>query len=255
MAVTDQDKLTPQVAGESKSGGPKRLAVDDDGKTYISPEQIGEVQETPTAYTLLRRLKDLLTGVVLAAGTAIIGKIRLVTAIGDEITDDTLDAVNVAVKNLLTFGMNLFEWTSSTYIATQALTVDGVQWSDEKTIAAGGAETQVFGAIIEPPKSGTLVAVQLGLTAQMKSSAATQAKSWQWKARNKAGTWVNLHSAVSENLTTAYVEKYRSGVFFAIANINQVPLEIGLFGTPSADESFICQVKGSSMGTLIYKPS
>ena len=35
MAVTDQDKLTPQIAGESTSGGPKRLAVDDDGKPRI----------------------------------------------------------------------------------------------------------------------------------------------------------------------------------------------------------------------------
>ncbi len=32
MAVTDQDRHTPQVSGESTSGGPKRLAVDDDGK-------------------------------------------------------------------------------------------------------------------------------------------------------------------------------------------------------------------------------
>lgn len=78
MAVTEQDKLAAQVAGESKSGGPKRLAVDDDGKLYLSPEQLGEVQETPTAYTLLRRLKDIVTGlasVVIAAGTAAIGRV------------------------------------------------------------------------------------------------------------------------------------------------------------------------------------
>lgn len=35
--------------------------------------QVGEVQATPTAYTLLRRLKDLLTGIVLAAGGNQIG--------------------------------------------------------------------------------------------------------------------------------------------------------------------------------------
>lgn len=55
--------------------------------------KIGEVQATPTAYTLLRRLKDLLTGIILAAGSAVIGKVRLVTAIGDEVTDDTQDAI------------------------------------------------------------------------------------------------------------------------------------------------------------------
>jgi hypothetical protein len=38
-------------------------------------DAIGEVQATPTAYTLLRRLKDLLTGTILAAGSAIIGRV------------------------------------------------------------------------------------------------------------------------------------------------------------------------------------
>ena len=40
-------------------------------------DPIGEVQATPTAYTLLRRVKDLLTGIVLSAGTAIIGKVNI----------------------------------------------------------------------------------------------------------------------------------------------------------------------------------
>lgn len=38
--------------------------------------RMGEVQATPTEYTLLRRLKDLLTGIVLATGTNIIGKVQ-----------------------------------------------------------------------------------------------------------------------------------------------------------------------------------
>ncbi len=57
-------------------------------------QRIGEVQASPTSNTLLDRLKALLTGIVLAAGTAVIGKIRMVTATGDEVTDDTYDAVN-----------------------------------------------------------------------------------------------------------------------------------------------------------------
>jgi len=36
---------------------------------------MGEVQATPTSNTLLGRLKDLLTGIILAAGTNLIGKI------------------------------------------------------------------------------------------------------------------------------------------------------------------------------------
>ena len=35
MAVTEQDKNTPQIAGESASGGPKRIAVDDNGYVII----------------------------------------------------------------------------------------------------------------------------------------------------------------------------------------------------------------------------
>jgi len=66
MAVTAQDKLATPVSGESKSGGPKIVANDDDGKLYISEEQMGEVQATPTEYTLLRRLKDLVTGATVA---------------------------------------------------------------------------------------------------------------------------------------------------------------------------------------------
>lgn len=55
--------------------------------------RIGEVQAAPTANTVLGRLKDLLTGIVLAAGSAVIGKVRLVTATGDEVTDDVADSV------------------------------------------------------------------------------------------------------------------------------------------------------------------
>jgi hypothetical protein len=39
--------------------------------------RVGEVQATPTSNTLLARLKDLLTGIVLAAGSNLIGKVAL----------------------------------------------------------------------------------------------------------------------------------------------------------------------------------
>jgi len=132
--------------------------------------------------------------------------------------------------------LNLFEWTSADWVSSQALTSDGIQWSDEKALVVGQVETQVFGATFEPVHGGSLVAVQLGLTCQLKSGEATAAKTWVWKARNKDGTWVNLHPEVSENLTTSFVEKHRSGVFRAIAGFDQVPFEIGLFCTPHSSE-------------------
>lgn len=169
----------------------------------------------------------------------------------------TTNRVDAQLSGLSRIDANLFEWTSSTWIAAQALTSDGEQWSDAKTQAVAGAEAQVFGAIFEPPKAGDLVAVSLGLTCQLKSGEATVAKKWRWKARNKAGTWVNLQAETSENLTTGYVEKSMSGVFYAVTNFDEVPFEIGLFCTPHASTALatiISQVKSSCLMVVTYEP-
>ena len=50
---------------------------------------IGEVQATPSSNTLLARLKDLLTGVVIAAGSALIGKVGI-----DQTTPGTTNNVS-----------------------------------------------------------------------------------------------------------------------------------------------------------------
>lgn len=79
-------------------------------------DRIGEVQETPSDNTLLGRLKDLLTGIVLAAGTSVIGKVNANltqsstaffaaaydTAIGEGVTEDVeADSVAVDVSNVM----------------------------------------------------------------------------------------------------------------------------------------------------------
>jgi len=53
-------------------------AKQDTGNTSIGnvDTKIGEVQATPTANTVLGRLKDILTGIVLSAGTNIIGAVK-----------------------------------------------------------------------------------------------------------------------------------------------------------------------------------
>lgn len=76
------------------------LYITYDGTNWVLKDATGEVQTSPTSNTLLYRLKALLTGIVLAAGAAIIGKVRHVTATGDEITNDTLDAM----KTVESFG-------------------------------------------------------------------------------------------------------------------------------------------------------
>lgn len=49
---------------------------------------LGEVQETPTANTVLDRLKDLLTEIVLATGSNVVGKVGI-----DQTTDETTNKV------------------------------------------------------------------------------------------------------------------------------------------------------------------
>ena len=57
------------------------LAKNDETGSVINPateEQIGKIQETPSEFTLLRRLKDLLTEISLAPGANNIGGVELI---------------------------------------------------------------------------------------------------------------------------------------------------------------------------------
>lgn len=58
---------------------------------------IGEVQATPTSNTLLRRLKDLLSLIVLAAGTNLIGKVSSGMRT-DKLYNDTTEVTPVFLK-------------------------------------------------------------------------------------------------------------------------------------------------------------
>ncbi len=125
--------------------------------------KVGEVQATPTTYTLLRRLKDIydnittaLTGIVLAAGSAVIGKVRLVTATGGEITDDTQDDVKThrGKAGLLNSGVK----AADTQIKSGAGAVYWLTVSDTAALAlelndsVGGAGTDLWA--LDLPASG-----------------------------------------------------------------------------------------------------
>jgi hypothetical protein len=58
------------------------------------------VETTYIDKDIQKAVEELLAEIVLAAGTNIIGKIRLVTATGDEITDDSADAVKAAITSI-----------------------------------------------------------------------------------------------------------------------------------------------------------
>jgi len=104
VAVTDQDKLTPQIAGESKSGGPKRLAVDDDGKVYISPEQkrvpvFTSTTGTGTAIATLNPGADFkLLGIRIHLGSALAA---------DETLTVTLDANDGAAYDTVLYELDM----------------------------------------------------------------------------------------------------------------------------------------------------
>lgn len=70
--------------------GASTSAKQDTGNNSIASvdTKMGEVQASPTSNTLLARLKDLLTGIVLSAGSAIIGKVGI-----DQTTPGTTNAV------------------------------------------------------------------------------------------------------------------------------------------------------------------
>lgn len=64
--------------------------------------KVGEVQANPTSNTLLGRLKDLLTGIILAAGTNLIGKVSIdqVSANANEVVVKTINTGANAIGKL-----------------------------------------------------------------------------------------------------------------------------------------------------------
>lgn len=98
-------------------------AKQDTGNTSLGnlETKIGEVQASPTANTVLGRLKDLLTGTILAAGSAIIGKVgidqttpgttNLVQATPTPRTPFFVDAVKATVTQVKGTAGTLAGWT------------------------------------------------------------------------------------------------------------------------------------------------
>ena len=94
--ITNSALPTGAATGAKQDTGNTTLTAikDTDGvKKITDPVTVtgmGEVQATPTSNTLLDRVKALLTGIVLSAGTNIIGKVGI-----DQTTDGTTNKVSV----------------------------------------------------------------------------------------------------------------------------------------------------------------
>ena len=137
------------------------------------------------------------------------------------------------------------------------LTSDGVQWSAEKTTSTDDYET-VEEVTVSPPALGAIIEFELGLTCAVKSSGATESVLFKWQARNKGGTWVDLHSEVTYAAdASAYKEYTYSGRFKPVTNFNDMPFDIRLQIKSGAagGENAVGKTKNSSYVKVIYSAS
>jgi hypothetical protein len=137
------------------------------------------------------------------------------------------------------------------------LTPDGVQWSAEKTTATDDYET-VEEVTVSPPALGAIIELEFGLTSAVKSSGATEGVKFKWQARNKGGSWVDLHSEVSRAAdASAYLEYTYSGRFKPVTNFNSVPFDLRLVikSAVAGGENAVGKTKNSSYVRIVYSAS
>jgi len=137
------------------------------------------------------------------------------------------------------------------------LTSDGVQWSAEKDTAAADTDVVVEAVTIRPPALGEVIEVEFGLTAAFRAvSSGTADLIYKWQARNKGGTWVDLHGAVTKsNIGTTYVEETRSGRFPTQSNFDTPPFEVRLIFQCNEADQGRARTKNSSYVRVKYAGS
>lgn len=138
--------------------------------------------------------------------------------------------------------------------ARSMLTADGIQWSAEKTTVTDDYET-VEEATVKPPALGTILEFEFGLTCAVKSSGATESVRFKWQARNKGGTWVDLHDEVTYAADASSYQEYTySGRRGPVTNFNTVPFEIRLVikSGSTGGENAIGKTKNSSYVKVVY---
>ena len=137
------------------------------------------------------------------------------------------------------------------------LTSDGIQWSDEKDTTTADIDVEVESVTMKPPALGEMIEVEFGLTAAFRAvSSGTADLIYKWQARNKGGTWVDLHGAVTKsNIGTTYVEETRSGRFKTVANFDSIPFEVRLIIQCNEADEGRARIKNSSCIRLKYAAS
>jgi len=137
------------------------------------------------------------------------------------------------------------------------LTSDGVQWSAEKTTSTDDYET-VEEVTISPPQLGAIIEFEFGLTCAVKSSGSSESVKFKWQARNKGGTWVDLHDEVTYSADASVYKEYTcSGCFKPETNFNAIPFDIRLQikSGSAGGENAVGKTKNSSYVKVIYSAS
>lgn len=137
------------------------------------------------------------------------------------------------------------------------LTSDGVQWSAEKTTSTEDYET-VEQVTVNPPALGAVIEIEFGLTCAVKSSGNTEAVLFKWQGRNRGGSWVDLHGAVTYAADASTYREYTySGRFNPAANFNSLPFELRLVikSGGAGGENAIGKTKNSSYARVVYSAS
>ena len=137
------------------------------------------------------------------------------------------------------------------------LTSGGIQWSAEKDTTTADVDVEVETVIIKPPSLGELIEVEFGLTGAFRAvSSATADLKYKWQARNKGGTWVDLHSQVTKtNIGTTYVEETWSGRFQTVAGFDSIPFEVRLIIQCNEANEGRAKIKNSSCVRVEYAAS
>ncbi len=140
-------------------------------------------------------------------------------------------------------------------LVSGVLTEDGVQYSSEVTTGAADTDVTVLSKLINPVLEGRVLLVEFGVTADFKAvSSGTADLIWKWQARNKDGTWVDLHSAVTEtDIGLTYESRTRSGYFTPEANFQNAPFEVRLILQCNELNEGRARVKNSSYVRVIYR--
>lgn len=137
------------------------------------------------------------------------------------------------------------------------LTADGIQWSSEVDTTTADTDVEVECITIKPPALGEMIEIEFGLTSAFRAvSSSTADLTYKWQARNKGGTWVDLHSAVTKsNIGTTYVEETRSGRFKTVANFDSLPFEVRLIIQCNEANQGRAKIKNSSSVRVKYSTS